>query len=741
MRTVFKNLPKVLSLCLCVAIICGITATAAYTAGAENGGSKSESSSAKDGKFTKNETVYVIADAKGTPDKIIVSDWIKNSAGAQKIADKTNLKDIKNTKGDEKYTLNDDNMCVWDANGKDIYYQGTSKKDLPVDLSVSYRLDGKTISPDELKGKSGKVTIRFDYKNKQYENVVVNGKKTQIYVPFVMLTGMMLDNEKFSNVEVNHGKVINDGSHTIVAGFATPGLDEDLDLESDELDFPDYVEIKADVKDFTLATTMTVATNDVFKDVDFSGADKKIDELDKKFAKLTDATDKLIDGSSQLYNGISKMLSKSSALIDGVKSLVKGAKQLSGGADKLNSGAKKLDKGAKKIKKGAKKLDKGAGSLKDGISTLQSGVTKLAGGLGTLSSKSSTLNSGAKKVFESLLSAADTQIAASGVKAEKLTITNYPKVLNKIKNSLSDDALLKVANKTALETVTKTVRAQESLIKAQVEAAVKQEVLAGVLKAAGLGMSVEEYNKAVAAGLISDEVKAKIEGGVNQQMNSDKIKNTISQKTEEQVQKLIKENMNSETVRKQIQAGIKKGQSGAAAISKLKKQLDDYNKFYNGVCAYTSGVNSAKSGADKLSSGSSLISSGAATLKSGTKALKKGTGTLRKGTKNLKKGTKKLASGAKKLFGGMSKLSGGTNALIGGVKQLKDGSFSLNKGLKTYKEKGIDTIVKTVNGDVKGLFNRLKAIAKVNSRYKSFSGISSDMDGKVDFIYKTAGIE
>lgn len=728
MKTILKNLSKIICLCLCMAIICGIIATAAYSAGAESkAATKSESSSFDSGKLTKNETVYVIADAKGNPDKIIVSDWIKNPGGVDKINDKTNLKDIKNTKGDEKFTLNGDNMCVWDAKGSDIYYRGTSEKDLPVDLSVSYRLNGKTVTPAELAGKSGKVTIRFDYKNKQYENIIVNGKKTKIYVPFVMLTGMMLDNEKFTNVEVNHGKVINDGSHTIVAGFAAPGLEEDLDLETDEIEFPNYVEIKADVKDFKLAATMTVATNDVFNDVDFSKADNKVDELDKKLKKLTDATDKLIDGSSKLYDGLSKMLSKSDALISGVKSLVKGAKQLS-------SGAASLDKGAGKLKKGAKTLDKGAGSLKVGISSLQTGVNKLSSGLGQLSSKSSALNSGAKKIFETLLSTADTQIAASGITAEKLTISNYSKVLSKIENSLSDDALSKLAYNTALQTVTKTVRAQESLIKAQVEAAVKQQVLSGVLKAAGLGMSVEEYEKALAAGKISDEIKAKIEAGVEQQMKTDGIQKTISQKTEEQIQSLINENMNSDAVQKQIKEGVEKGKAGASAISKLKKQLNDYNKFYTGIYSYTSGVNTAKSGADKLSSGSALLSNGASSLKSGTKALKKG-------TKTLKSGTKKLASGASALSGGIIKLSGGTNTLIGGVKQLKDGSLSLNSGLKTYKSQGVDKLVEAVNGDVKGLLNRLKAISKVNSRYKSFSGLSSDMDGKVDFIYKTDGIE
>ncbi len=727
MNRIKKYAPKVLSLLLSLTIICGITAMTAYSAGAEKSSGESSSSSDTKDKLTKEETVYVIADAEGNPDKVIVSDWIKNPDKLDKIEDKTSLDKVKNVKGDEKYTLNGDNMYIWDAKGSDIYYQGTSKKDLPVDLSVSYRLDGKAISPKDLAGKSGRVTMRFDYKNNKYENVVVNGKKTKIYVPFVMLTGTMLDNEKFSNVSVNNGKVINDGSHTIVAGFATPGLEEDLDLKTDEVEFPNYVEIQADVKDFELTTTMTLATNDVFNDIDFSKADEKIDELDKKLNKLTDATDKLIDGSSKLYGGLSTMLSKSDTLISGVKNLVSGAKQ-------LQSGTSKLDKGAGKLDKGTGTLKKGANTLSVGISTLQTGVSQLASGLGTLSNNSSTLNSGAKQVFDTLLSTADKQIAAAGIKAEKLTIENYSKVLSGIEDSLTDDALYKIAYNTALNTVTETVKAQEDLIKTQVEAAVKQQVLDGVLKKIGLNMTVEDYNKAVAAGSISSEVKAQVEGAVDQQMKTDAITATVKAKVEEQIQSLIDSNMNSETVKKQISDGVAKGKSGASAIAELKKQLDAYNTFYQGVLNYTAGVDSAKSGVDKLNTGSKDLSTGANKLAKGAK-------TLKKGTKDLKKGTKTLNSGMKTFVSGLDKLSSGTGVLVNGVKQLKDGSLALNTGLKTYKEQGVNTLVKAVNGDVKGLLNRLKAVSKVSSNYKSFGGINPEMNGKVDFIYKTNSIE
>lgn len=138
---------------------------------------------------------------------------------------------MENVKGDETYTVGGDGARVWDAQGNDIYYQGSIEKELPVSLSVSYRLNGQSISPAELAGKSGRVTIRFDYKNNQYETVEIDGKQEKIYVPFVMLTGVLLDNEIFSDVTVSGGKLINDGSRTVVAGIAVSGASEQSEYE------------------------------------------------------------------------------------------------------------------------------------------------------------------------------------------------------------------------------------------------------------------------------------------------------------------------------------------------------------------------------------------------------------------------------------------------------------------------------------------------------------------------------
>ncbi len=855
---------KILSAVMSLTIVCAGVATAAYSAGAdsavtpdvkeEQGVTQSAASSDSSGEgMSKNETVYVIADADGTPSKVIVSDWIRNSSASDIIKDVSTLKGIENVKGDEGYTIDESNMYEWQANGSDIYYQGTSDKPLPVGLKITYTLDGKQVSPDELAGKSGNLKMRFDYENRQYQKKKIDGKDEKIYVPFVMLTGMIVDNDNFRNVEVSNGKIINDGARTYVIGFALPGMQENLGIDKKDFEIPSYVEISADVSDFELSTTLTLAANDMFSDMDFSEIDGKVDELSSSLNELETACNDLIDGSSQIYDGISTLLDKSGELIDGINQIYDGADKINSGAAELDSGAKTLEDGAKtldngiselsngaktldggvselangakalddgvselaggaktldggisEVAGGAKALDDGAGSLLGGANQLSGGVYELQGYIGTLSSglndlstNSASLVQGAETVFNTLLSTADKQIASAGLSADKLSISNYASVLSALIDSLSDDNAQALAYNTALKTVTATVESQRSVISSGVEAAVRKQVTEGVLAAAGYTMTAEQYEAAVAAGNIPAEVQLQVSQAVSVQMSSEAIKETISTKTEEKISSLIEENMNSAEVQGQIADAVKKAQAGRESLTALKQQLDSYNEFYLGVKTYTAGVDQAnagakqilsgtdtlKAGVDSLSSGASQLKDGADSLSSGTtqlkggsaslvngvsqlktgsssltsgaselkdgsgslvggaSQLKDGSGALASGAGDLSDGTAALKSGAQTLFDGIAELKNGSSPLTEGIKQLKDGSMQLTDGLKKFKKEGIQVLVNAVNGDVKAIFNRLKAVSEVSATYKSFSGISDDMDGKTDFIYKTASIE
>lgn len=406
---------KIVSVILAMIIsVCAVIAVNAQSAdNTSKVNNTQESKSVKDNnkpaKISKDETVYVLAGADGSVKKVIVSNWIKNAISEGKISDKTNLKNLKNVKGNEKYTLDSNNMTVWDAQGNDVYYSGNIDEELPVNLSVSYKLDGKNITADKLAGKSGKVTIRFDYENKQYETVNIDGKSEKIYVPFVMLTGMLFNNDTFRNVEVTNGKVINDGDRTAVIGIALPGLQKNLNITSDKLEFPDFVEITADVENFKMGMSITLATNELFSNFDTS----KLNDLDNVANSVNDLTggmNQLLDGSSALYNGLDLLLSKSNELVNGIKELANGSKTL---------------------KEGTEKIDFGAGNIK-------SGVSELYGGLNELSSNNPQLNGGAKQVFETMLSTAQSQLNNAGITTPTLTIENYSAVLTAVLSKVSN---------------------------------------------------------------------------------------------------------------------------------------------------------------------------------------------------------------------------------------------------------------------------------------------------------------
>ena len=726
---------KFISLALCAVVLFAAVGTSVFALTGEGKESEDENqettiNASAEAETSKDETVYVLAGADGTVQKIIVSDWIKNAMAADSLEDKTELSDIENIKGDESFTLGGDNSCVWDAQGNDIYYQGNIEKELPVQMSVCYTLDGQAIAPEALAGQSGHVTIRFDYQNMQYEEVLLDGKTEKIYVPFTMLTGMLLDTEVFRNVTISNGKLINDGDRIAVVGIAFPGLQEDLAISKEKLDIPDYVEISADVENFEMGMTMTLATTELFGAIDSDRLD--LHELSDAMAELTDAMDQLMDGSSQLYDGLCTLLEKSGDLVSGINKLAEGAAQLKAGAESLDSGAAQL----------------------------QAGAAQLSSGLNTLNANSSSLNGGARQVFSSLLSMANTQLSEAGLSVPALTIDNYSSVLDGVIASLDDTAVYQAA----LEQVTATVNANRGMIEekvteavqAQVEAEVSAQVTAAVqetvtqavheneaqFRAAviqqALGMTVEEYKAAIEAGLVTQEqqdaVNAAVEAAmqaeidarmqreeiqaqinavtqqtVGEQMQSDEIQALIASNTELQVQQAISEAMSSDAIQAQLNAAAE----GAKSVIALKASLDSYNAFYLGLITYTSGVSSAAAGANELKTGADA----------------------------LKAGTSELSAGAAELLQGIQTMKDSAPALVDGITQLRDGSMELSDGLKQFNEEGIQKLIEAVDGDLDGLSNRIRVTADVAKHYTSFSGISEDMDGDVKFIYKTDSIE
>ena len=346
----------------------------------------------------KEETVYVIADANGNPTRTIVSAWLKNPEEADTITDRSTLTGIENVKGSETYTTDANGDLVWQADGNDIYYQGSSDAPLPITANITYTLDGVDVTPELLEGATGHLVMTFHYINHTAAERVVNGKSVTLYQPFAVVSGAMLDNSKVSNVEVTNGKVINSGDQTIVVGLAMPGLKESLGLDELEdsdgnpvdIDVPESVTIEADVTDFSLLTTITIAENTLLDELDLEDV-KTFDDLQEAMDELTDASTKLVDGTEELYDGAGD-------LKDGTNELADGAKALDDGAGDLKDGTKELADGASTLKDGTSELADGTGNLADGASALNTGAGQLVIGLDQLQTSVSDLPEGTTKL-------------------------------------------------------------------------------------------------------------------------------------------------------------------------------------------------------------------------------------------------------------------------------------------------------------------------------------------------------
>ena len=368
---------------------------------------------------SKQETVYVNTDAAGQVKDVVVSDWLKNSGINGTVKDVSDLTDIENVKGDEKFTQSGDSL-TWNTGDKDIYYQGKTDKNLPVSMNITYKLDGKETAPKDLIGKSGKVEMTIKYTNHSKQTVSLGGKQTDIYTPFMMVTGMILPVDKFENVTIDNGTLVSEGDNDVVVAYGFPGLAESLDLDNldfgDDMDIDtskisdkitDTVTIKADVKNFEMNSTYTVATNQLFNELDFDKIDD-MDDFTDKIDDLTDASSQLVNGSKKLHEGTEKLSDSFSEYADAVKTAKDGVGTLKDGAGTLKTGIVSYTKGTDKLLNGVTTYVKGAKTLSKGVQAYTTGTSQLVDAIGQLRTATKDLPA----QYEKLGSGVDTYVAS-----------------------------------------------------------------------------------------------------------------------------------------------------------------------------------------------------------------------------------------------------------------------------------------------------------------------------------------
>lgn len=615
-------------------------------------------------KISKDESVYVNADESGATTKITVSNWLKNAGINGMINDESDLKDIQNVKGDETFTQNGDDV-QWSAGSNDIYYQGTTDKELPVGVEIKYELDGKEIAAKDLLGQSGKLKITVSYTNKSKSTQTINGEKQEMYTPFVMATGIILPDDKFSNVEVDDGKIINEGSNNIVVGFGMPGMAESLDLDEDAADkLPEGFTVTADVTDFSIGNTITFASPSILSDLELDDIDD-LDDLENKLEKLVDSSEDLVDGSKKLSNKMGELEDKFDDYQDGEKSLNKGIKDLVNGGTTLKKGVKDYTNGVDTLAKGTQSYVNGAKQITDGNQKLYEAVKDMP-------SSYKEFSDGLQAYTKGVDTLADTKTAkqlTDGADAVTAGIGTLNENLGKLESSYDNYKLL--AN---------GLKAQAAQISDPTQ---KATILAYVQK-------LEELYQGQ---------KASVGALVSATNNKSTLKSGASQ----------------------VAAGIKKVMTGAQTLSGNSATLRSADqKLTSSIATLTASVKKLSEGSKKLSSNDRKLLAGAKKILKASKSVKSGSDKLINGANKLKKGSNKLHKATGKVADGIGKLSDGADDLYEGMDKFdQKGIQKLNnvyeddiKTLKTRLEKLTDMSKDYTNfsGISKGMDGKVKFV-------------------------------
>lgn len=710
-----------------------------------------DSVSLKDNDADKDESVYLISDANGNVNKTIVVDHLKNKDKKDTLEDASNLSDIENVKGKEKFTQSGDKL-TWQAGGKDIYYQGTATEEPPVTQKVTYYLDGKEISPEDLAGKSGKVKIRFDYTNTTSYTETVNGEKQTVSVPFAAITGLVLG-DGFENIEVTNGKAEVSDSSSVVLGYALPGLKNSLGIKDKDLDgdvnIPEYMEMTADVKNFSMPAAMTFVVNAsdyVSTDgIDTSDLDDMINDLKDASTQLQDGSKTLAEGTDTLADGLSTLQSKLGTFASGVGTLQSGLKTytdgvstLSGGLNTLGNSTGALVSGADKLNSGAGQLASGSATLKDGLKSYTDGASELQAGINKLYN---TLDAGltdkqkAKIQKTAVESVQDSFKGETGVTVQKTIYAGLRYQTDDNGNVIGDGDLytslyngtvgqkfeenLDSAYALVVKTVLSTAAGDES-------GTVQSDVLAQTIK--------ERYKKAsdayeaaitvsVQSGTLDETTKAVLSNtqyqeafityNAIQNMSASQLAEAIYAKTnatdtlismtETQLKETLESDKNSSDIKSGVETAlntlatklsgaceqVSEQVASSAAITGAQGTMDTVKAGLGNEKdekTLIGGAEKLTSSNNKLNAGATALNAGASQLSAGTQSLMNSVPTLTSGIKQLVDGSNTLVANNAQLNSGASQLADGTNQIVSGVDQLTTGSKTLSDGAHTLAD-------------------------------------------------------
>lgn len=547
--------------------------------------------------FTKDETVYTNVKSNGEQYQTIVTDHLINEEDEKLLKDMTNLLNIENTSGDEKFTQDGESL-VWEADSNDIYYKGETNQELPVKLNIKYELDGKEISSDEIAGKSGKVKITISFENKEEHEVQINGKTEKMYTPFVVATGTYINNDNNKNIEVTNGKAIDDGSKTMVVGLTFPGMQESLNIDKDTLEIPTSIEITMETTNFEMNNIINYTTPKLIEDSELD-IFSKLDDIYSKVETLQSASKQIENGAKTLSDGTTTYVEKSEEFNQALN-------KFSNGVSSANTSYSSIDTGIKNLNAQVPDLTLGTKSLSDNLGAVNNGVKTMSDMLDGSQESMNNLKTGAQNISGGL-----TQLSAA------MKTTDYTEQINKINSQIDTNQKMITTLNTTTEQLNKVL--EDTTLSEAAAQAIKAQITA---------------NQSTIATLTADNVY------LNNMITSLNASNTQIEKLKQQVDTLAK---------------------GAGDVSEgvngLLKQVGALNTNIKGLYTNTGKM---AAGANKLYQGTLGLEAGTTKLAQGSEQMKAGLSTINTSSQALYSANNQLVEGAKTIQSGASELAKGT---------------------------------------------------------------------------------
>ena len=725
--------------------------------------------------YTKEESVYSKLDNNGIAYQTIVSNHLKNTEKSELLKDISDLMNIENVSGNQEYE-EDNGRLIWKAEGEDIYYQGNSKKELPIECKISYKLDGQEISKEDIIGKSGFVKVIFEFTNKEQRKATINGKEETMYVPFIVGMGTVIDNENNKSIEISSGKVIDNGNKTFVFGVALPGMQESLGIDKNTIDIPNSVEISMEAKNFEMNEIYCFATP------------KLIDEDDL-----------------ELFNKIDKIYDMATELKDGSSKLVEGSQQLSEGAGKLNAGthelSKELNTQIAKYENARKKLANKKELEEKIVNIINNEMKRIMPELQTLAEEE------AKNVVKENLkgengleektakTALDYTKIAINTKLNELEKSNTEiRIPNELLNQIQKDVMIAVKNvenkqdvqalentikKLVIKDITNTVKGKTNEVITENVETMKTNItdptaLMSESEKAALNQSKNQIAQAMVPGikmqypnLTDEQAYAQALSSVNQLVTSvskgtmdktlDQVKNQAPTMVENTVNEIATNLSTNEALEQAISNYVSKitteikATVGEETLNAIKNNIKNeiiqelQNTFKNDltlqeqissmvkeeinptidVVAEQTAIKLAEDFTEELANqiASNLIKKQLSGELSGTEL-----------DKELSKYEDIINSKLGEVDGQIEKLKEALNQLTAGTDTLENGANELQNGMRKFDEEGIQKIYSIVNNNVRDLQFRVKKLRELSNEYNTFTNIDENAKGNVKFI-------